>query len=55
MFGRRKDAIKVKDVHGTTNIMIDFKPNRSESEVYMNALVDVTEFVKYMDELKEKS
>lgn len=55
MFGRRKDAIKVKDVHGTTNIMIDFKPNRSESEVYMNALVDVTEFVKYMDELKKKN
>lgn len=53
MFGKRKDAVKVRDVHGTTNILIDFKPNRSESEVYMNANVDVTEFVKYMDKLKK--
>lgn len=55
MFGKRKDAVKVKDVHGTTNIMIDFKPKRSDSEVYMNVKVDVTEFVKYMDTLKKKN
>lgn len=53
MIGKRKDAIKVKDVHGTTNIMIDFKPKRSDSEVYMNVSVDVTEFVKYIDALKK--
>ncbi|MDE6292875.1 MAG: 2-oxo acid dehydrogenase subunit E2, partial [Bacilli bacterium] len=41
------------DVPGTTIILIDFTPNRSASEVYMNANVDVTEFVKYMDKLKK--
>ncbi len=55
MFGIRKDAIKVKDVHGTTNILIDFKPRRSDGEVYMNVKVDVTEFVKFMDDLKKKN
>lgn len=55
MFGKRKDAVKVKNVHGTTNILIDFKPRRSDSEVYMNVSVDVTEFVKYMDKLKKKN
>lgn len=55
MFGKRKDATRVKKVHGSTNILIDFKPKRSESEVYMNALIDVTEFVKYMDNLKKKN
>lgn len=55
MFGKRKDAKKVRKVHGTTNIMIDFKPNRSLGEVYMNDLIDVTEFVKYIDKLKKKN
>lgn len=55
MLGKRKDAVKVRDVHGTTNILIDFKPRRSDSEVYMNVNVDVTEFVKYMDKLKKKN
>ena len=55
MFGKRKDAIKVKNVHGTTNILIDFKPRRSDGEVYMNVKVDVTEFVKFMDDLKKKN
>ena len=45
---------KVKDVTGMQNIMFDLKPNRCESEVYMNANIDVTEFVKYMKDLKEK-
>ena len=45
---------KVKDVTGMQNILFDLKPNRSESEVYMNSDIDVTEFVKYMKKLKEK-
>ena len=43
----RKSGYKVKDVTGMQNIMFDLKPNRCESEVYMNAKVDVTEFVKF--------
>ena len=46
---------KVKDVTGMQNIMFDLKPNRCESEVYMNSDVDVTEFVKYIKKLKEKN
>ena len=45
---------KVKDVTGMQNIMFDLKPNRCEAEVYMNSDVDVTEFVKYIKELKKK-
>lgn len=46
---------KVKDVTGMQNIMIDLKPNRCESEVYMSADIDVTEFVKYFNKLKEEN
>ncbi len=51
----RKSGYKVKDVTGMQNIMFDLKPNRCESEVYMNAKVDVTEFVKFMKKEKEKN
>ena len=46
---------KVRDVNGTQNIMIDLKPNRCEAEVFMNLDIDVTEFVKYIKELKKKN
>ncbi len=46
---------KVKDVTGMQNIMFDLKPNRCDSEVYMNSDIDATEFVKYMKKLKEKN
>ena len=45
---------KVKDVTGIQNIMIDLKPNRCESEVFMNLDIDVTEFVKYIKELQKE-
>ena len=45
---------KAKDVTGVQNIMIDLKPNRCEAEVYISLDVDVTEFVKYIKELKKK-
>ena len=46
---------KVKDVTGMQNILFDLKPNRCEAEVFMSADIDVTEFVKYMKELKKKN
>ena len=52
--GYRRYATRVKDVHGSNNLLIDFKPRRSDSVVYMNSNIDVTNFVKYMDELKKK-
>ena len=48
----RRDAYKVKDIHGVQNILIDFKPNRCDSAVYMNRKIDMTNFVKFMKKKK---
>lgn len=50
----RKDAYKVKDIHGVQNILIDFKPNRCDSAVYMNRKIDMTNFVKFMKKKKKE-
>ena len=52
-FGDRRDGKKVRDIHGVQNILIDFKPHRRDSAVYMNTDIDMTEFVKYIDKLKK--
>ena len=52
-FGDRRDATKVRDIHGNQNILIDFKPNRCDASVYMNHRIDMTNFVKYMDKMKK--
>lgn len=46
---------KEKNINGVNNLLIDFKPNRCDSSVYMNFKVDVTKFVKFMDDLKKKN
>ena len=53
-FGDRRDGIKVRDIHGMQNILIDFKPNRCDSAVYMNRKIDMTNFVKFMDKKKKE-
>lgn len=53
-FGDRRDGTRVRDIHGTQNILIDFKPNRCDSAVYMNRRIDMTEFVKFIKKKKEK-
>ena len=50
----RRDAYKVKDLHGVQNILIDFKPNRCDSAVYMNRKIDMTNFVKFMKKKKKE-
>ena len=50
----RRDGYKVKDIHGVQNILIDFKPNRCDSAVYMNRKIDMTNFVKFMKKKKEE-
>ncbi len=50
----RRDGYKVKDIHGVQNILIDFKPNRCDSAVYMNAKIDMTNFVKFMNKKKKE-
>ena len=36
------------------NILIDFKPNRCDSAVYMNRKIDMTNFVKFMKKQKKE-
>ncbi|MBQ6477309.1 MAG: hypothetical protein IJI43_02625 [Bacilli bacterium] len=54
-FGDRRDGYRVRDINGFQYILIDFKPNRCDSAVYMNVDVDVTEFVKFMTKLKKNN
>ena len=49
----RRDGYKVKDIHGMQNILIDFKPNRCDSAVYMNHTIDMTNFVKFINKKKK--
>ncbi len=51
---RRDYARRVKDFNGMNQIMIDIKPNRSVSDVYMNVKLDVTNLMKYLDKRKKK-
>ena len=51
----RKDfARRVKDVNGMNQIMIDIKPQRCVSDVYINQKMDVTKLMKYIEKKKEK-
>lgn len=50
----RKDAYRIKNLNGMEQIILDIKPKRSESYVYINQKMDVTELVKYMEKKKSK-
>ena len=52
--GDRRDAKRVKDLTGMNQIMIDLKPNRCDSDVYLNQKFDVTKLVKYVEKKKKK-
>lgn len=54
-FGDRKDARLCKDVTGLNQILIDLKPKRSMSEVYINKKLDVTKLVEYLNKMKENN
>ncbi len=49
----RKDAKRVKNISGLSQISIDLKPRRCDSDVYINQSVDVTNLVKYMENRKK--
>lgn len=51
--GDRKDARRIRDIDGLFQISIDLKPNRCDSDVYINQKLDVTNLVKYMDKKKK--
>ena len=45
---------KAPNTTGMATLLCDFKPNRCDSAVYMNRKLDVTEFVKYIKDLKKE-
>ena len=49
----RRDARRVNDLTGMAQICIDLKPNRCDSDVYLNQKFDVTELVKYIEKRKK--
>lgn len=53
MFGRRRDGKLVKNLDGMHVILPHIKPNRCDSDVYINQKMDVTKLVKYMEKLKK--
>ncbi len=50
----RRDAKKVKNVDPMHKIMIHLKPNRCDSDVYINKKMDVTNLVKYIEEKRKE-
>ena len=49
-FGDRKDARRVRDLDGLHCIMMHLMPKRTESEVYLEFPMDVTDLLPYIDE-----
>ena len=49
----RKDARRIKNLGGMEQILLDLKPDRCDSDVFINQKMDVTELVKYVDKLKK--
>ena len=52
---KRKDAKKVKDIDGLHNILIDLKPRRCDSDVYINQKIDMTNLIKFIEKKKKDS
>ena len=48
----RKDAIRIKNLNGMEQLMLDIKPDRCDSDVFINQKMDVTELVKYIQNKK---
>ena len=50
----KKDEKRVKDITGMAQICIDLKPNRCDSDVYINQKIDLTNLVNYMKSKKKE-
>ena len=50
----RKDAKRIKNIDGLSQILLDLKPNRCDSDVFIKQKMDVTELVKYIESKKKK-
>lgn len=49
----RRDGKRVRNLDGMHAIMPYIKPKRCDSDVYINTKIDMTNLVKYMDDLKK--
>ena len=49
-FGDRADGHWVKDAPGLNVVMTCLFPKRTESEVYLNREIDITNLLKYLEE-----
>lgn len=48
-----RNARRIKNLGGLEQILIDLKPDRCDSDVFINQKMDVTELVKYVDKKKK--
>ena len=53
-FGDRKDAKRIRNIDGLSQILLDLKPKRCISDVFINQKMDVTNLVKYIETKKSK-
>lgn len=51
---KRKDGTKITNLSGMHYILNDLKPNRCDSDVYINQKMDVTNLVNYIDKIKKE-
>ena len=51
---RSSFARRVKDFNGMNQIMIDLKPQRCVSDVYINQKMDMTKLIEYLDKKKKE-
>lgn len=49
-FGDRKDGRRIRDLDGLHKIMLHIMPKRTESEVYLEFPMDVTDLLPYIEE-----
>lgn len=52
--GYKSDSKKVKDINGLQQILIDLKPDRCDSDVYINQKFNVSKMVNYIENKKEE-
>lgn len=50
----RKDAKRVRNINGLSQICIDLKPKRCDSDVFIKQEIDVTNLVKYIEKRKKE-
>lgn len=54
-FGDRRDGRKIREIDGLHNILIDLKPRRCDSDVYINQKIDVTNLIKFIEKKKKSN